>query len=238
LAPQPTKSGAKLAQHRTPGKAVGLPAATVARLPIYLRGLNEVKARGIEVISSEELADSINVTSAQLRKDLSYLGGHGTRGVGYDVTDLIQALSVTLGVDKQWPIVIVGCGNLGMSLAKYAGFTNRGFKIAALFDAASEIIGKVVEISEGQKVFIKDVASLATFIRENNIQIAVITTPAAAAQGVCDTLVNAGIFSVMTFAPISLNVPSGVDVRQIDLASELQILTFHEQTKANEVIAI
>jgi redox-sensing transcriptional repressor len=95
-----------------------------------------------------------------------------------------------------------------------------------------------VEISEGQKIFIKDVAGLSTFIRENNIQIAVITTPAPAAQSVCDTLVNAGIYSIMTFAPVTLTVPSGVDVRQIDLASELQILTFHEQTKANEVIAI
>lgn len=227
-----------MAQHRTPGKTAGLPAATVERLPIYLRALNEFKSRGVEVISSEELADAVNVTSAQLRKDLSHLGGHGTRGVGYDVSVLIQALSATLGVDKQWPIVIVGCGNLGMSLAKYAGFTNRGFKIAALFDTAPEIIGKVVEISEGQKVFIKDVATLSTFIRQNNIQIAVITTPATAAQSVCDTLVNSGIYSIMTFAPVTLNVPSGVDVRQIDLASELQILTFHEQTKANEVIAI
>ncbi|MFM1906139.1 MAG: Redox-sensing transcriptional repressor rex [Actinomycetota bacterium] len=197
-----------------------------------------MKARGVEGVSSEELADAVNVTSAQLRKDLSYLGGHGTRGVGYDVTVLIQTLASTLGVDKQWPLVIVGAGNLGMSLAKYAGFANRGFKIAAIFDAAPEVIGKVVEISDGQKVFIKDVASLATFTRQNNIQIAVITTPVAAAQSVCDTLVNAGIYSIMTFAPVTLNVPSGVDVRHIDLASELQILTFHEQTKANEVIAI
>lgn len=197
-----------------------------------------MKARGVEGVSSEELADAVNVTSAQLRKDLSYLGGHGTRGVGYEVTVLIQTLASTLGVDKQWPLVIVGAGNLGMSLAKYAGFANRGFKIAAIFDAAPEVIGKVVEISDGQKVFIKDVASLATFTRQNNIQIAVITTPAAAAQSVCDTLVNAGIYSIMTFAPVTLNVPSGVDVRHIDLASELQILTFHEQTKANEVIAI
>ena len=223
-----------MAQPRTSG----LPAATVERLPVYLRALNELKARGVEGVSSEELADAVNVTSAQLRKDLSYLGGHGTRGVGYDVTVLIQTLASTLGVDKQWPLVIVGAGNLGMSLAKYAGFANRGFKIAAIFDAAPEVIGKVVEISDGQKVFIKDVASLATFTRQNNIQIAVITTPAAAAQSVCDTLVNAGIYSIMTFAPVTLNVPSGVDVRHIDLASELQILTFHEQTKANEVIAI
>jgi redox-sensing transcriptional repressor len=223
-----------LAQPRTSG----LPAATVERLPVYLRALTEMKARGVEGVSSEELADAVNVTSAQLRKDLSYLGGHGTRGVGYDVTVLIQTLASTLGVDKQWPLVIVGAGNLGMSLAKYAGFANRGFKIAAIFDAAPEVIGKVVEISDGQKVFIKDVASLATFTRQNNIQIAVITTPVAAAQSVCDTLVNAGIYSIMTFAPVTLNVPSGVDVRHIDLASELQILTFHEQTKANEVIAI
>lgn len=223
-----------MAQQRTSG----LPAATVERLPVYLRALNELKARGVEGVSSEELADAVNVTSAQLRKDLSYLGGHGTRGVGYDVTVLIQTLASTLGVDKQWPLVIVGAGNLGMSLAKYAGFANRGFKIAAIFDAAPEVIGKVVEISDGQKVFIKDVASLATFTRQNNIQIAVITTPVSAAQSVCDTLVNAGIYSIMTFAPVTLNVPSGVDVRHIDLASELQILTFHEQTKANEVIAI
>ncbi|MFZ9283830.1 MAG: redox-sensing transcriptional repressor Rex [Candidatus Nanopelagicales bacterium] len=223
-----------MAQPRTSG----LPAATVERLPVYLRALNELKARGVEGVSSEELADAVNVTSAQLRKDLSYLGGHGTRGVGYDVTVLIQTLASTLGVDKQWPLVIVGAGNLGMSLAKYAGFANRGFKIAAIFDAAPEVIGKVVEISDGQKVFIKDVASLATFTRQNNIQIAVITTPVSAAQSVCDTLVNAGIYSIMTFAPVTLNVPSGVDVRHIDLASELQILTFHEQTKANEVIAI
>jgi redox-sensing transcriptional repressor len=227
-----------LSDSRNSTRAGGVPPATVSRLPLYLRALGDFKAQGKQEVTSEELADAVKVTSAQLRKDLSYLGGLGTRGSGYKTEDLVATISSTLGVNREWPIVIVGCGNLGLALASYEGFSKRGFRLAALFDTAPDIVGTKVPAPDGEQITIKDISDLSSYVRMNNIQIAVITTPASSAQQVCDQLVNAGVYSIMTFAPCTLKVPSGVDVRQMDLASELQILTFHEQTKANEVISI
>ena len=205
----------------------GIPEATVARLPVYLRALVTLSERGIATCSSEELATAAGVNSAKLRKDLSYLGSYGTRGVGYDVEYLRYQIAREIGVTQDWPVVIVGIGNLGHALAKYSGFSSRGFRIAALLDAdparAGERIGDL-PIAAFEKV--------EEVVAEHRVAIGVIATPAPAAQAVCDRLVAAGVTSILNFAPIVLSVPDGVDVRKVDLSIELQILAYHEQRKA------
>lgn len=203
----------------------GIPEATVARLPIYLRTLSALADRGIATVSSEELATAAGVNSAKLRKDLSHLGSYGVRGVGYDVEYLVYQIGRELGLTQDWPVAIVGIGNLGHALAGYAGFATRGFRVVALFDADPVVVGKDVG---GQVVRSMDDLEQLT----EPIAIAVIATPASHAQDVCDRLVAAGVRSVLNFAPCVLVVPDGVDVRKVDLSTELQILAFHEQRKA------
>ncbi|GGO89686.1 redox-sensing transcriptional repressor Rex [Wenjunlia tyrosinilytica] len=180
-------------------------------------------------VSSEELAAAAGVNSAKLRKDFSYLGSYGTRGVGYDVEYLVYQISRELGLTQDWPVVIVGIGNLGHALANYGGFASRGFRVAALIDADPSATGK---ITAGLPVRHTD--ELETIIRENQVSIGVIATPAGAAQEVCERLVAAGVTSILNFAPTVLSVPDGVDVRKVDLSIELQILAFHEQRKSGE----
>jgi redox-sensing transcriptional repressor len=169
------------------------------------------------------------VNSAKLRKDFSYLGSYGTRGVGYDVEYLVYQISRELGLTQDWPVVIVGIGNLGHALANYGGFASRGFRVAALLDADPEIVG---EVTAGLPV--RPMDDLEHVIREEQVSIGVITTPPSAAQQVCDRLVTAGVTSILNFAPTVLTVPDGVDVRKVDLSIELQILAFHEQRKSGE----
>ncbi|MQY15710.1 Redox-sensing transcriptional repressor Rex [Streptomyces sp. RB5] len=210
----------------------GIPEATVARLPLYLRALTALSERSVPTVSSEELAAAAGVNSAKLRKDFSYLGSYGTRGVGYDVEYLVYQISRELGLTQDWPVVIVGIGNLGAALANYGGFASRGFRIAALIDADPAMTGKQVA---GLPVRHSD--ELEEIIRDtppNGVSIGVIATPAGAAQPVCDRLVEAGVTSILNFAPTVLSVPEGVDVRKVDLSIELQILAFHEQRKAGE----
>jgi redox-sensing transcriptional repressor len=183
----------------------------------------------VPTVSSEELAAAAGVNSAKLRKDFSYLGSYGTRGVGYDVEYLVYQISRELGLTQDWPVVIVGIGNLGHALANYGGFASRGFRVAALIDADPDLTGK---ITAGLPVRHTD--DLETIIRENQVSIGVIATPAGAAQEVCDRLVASGVTSILNFAPTVLSVPDGVDVRKVDLSIELQILAFHEQRKAGE----
>ena len=204
-----------------------LPEATVARLPEYLRALHALGDSGHETISSEALATVAGVNSAKLRKDLSHLGSYGTRGVGYDVTHLIEQIEYVLGLTQCRVVALVGVGNLGHALANYAGFANRGFRIAALFDADRSRVGEPIN-----GLLVKHVEDLPTVVPEESISIAVIATPAAAAQQVADQLVAAGVTSILNFAPCVLSVPEGVDVRKVDLAIELQILSFHEHRKA------
>jgi redox-sensing transcriptional repressor len=205
----------------------GIPEATVARLPVYLRALITLTEHGIATCSSEELATAAGVNSAKLRKDLSYLGSYGTRGVGYDVEYLRYQIAREIGVTQDWPVAIVGIGNLGHALANYSGFSSRGFRIAALLDAdparAGEHIGDL-PITAFDRV--------EELVAEHGIAIGVIATPAHAAQDVCDRLVAAGVRSILNFAPAVLAVPDGVDVRKVDLSIELQILAYHEQRKA------
>jgi redox-sensing transcriptional repressor len=207
----------------------GIPEATVARLPLYLRALTALSERSVPTVSSEELAAAAGVNSAKLRKDFSYLGSYGTRGVGYDVEYLVYQISRELGLTQDWPVVIVGIGNLGAALANYGGFASRGFRVASLIDADPELTGRTVA---GIRVEHSD--ELEKIIADNGVSIGVIATPAGAAQQVCERLVAAGITSILNFAPTVLSVPEGVDVRKVDLSIELQILAFHEQRKAGE----
>ena len=204
-----------------------LPEATIARLPEYLRALHTLED-GAETISSEGLSAAAGVNSAKLRKDLSHLGSYGTRGVGYDVRLLTAQIEYILGLDQHRAVCLVGVGNLGHALAGYDGFAGRGFRIVALFDADPDQVGEVIN-----GLAVRHIDELARVAADESIAIAVIATPAAAAQAVADDLVAAGVTSILNFAPCVLSVPAGVDVRKVDLAIELQILSFHEHRKAS-----
>ena len=198
----------------------------MARLPVYLRSLVEVAADQTTTISSERLADLAGVNAAKVRKDLSYLGSYGTRGVGYDVEYLLFQMSRALGLTQDWPVVIVGIGNLGQALANYGGFTQRGFPIAALVDADASKVGEVIH-----GIAIRHLDDLPEIAREQQIAIGIIATPAAAAQAVADRLLAAGIRSVLNFAPTVISVPDEALLRKVDLATELQILSFYQQRR-------
>jgi len=205
----------------------GIPDATVARLPEYLRALTGFAERGIPSVSSEELAAAAGVRSAKLRKDLSHLGSYGVRGVGYEVDHLAYQISRELGLTQDWAVAIIGMGNLGHALAAYSGFATRGFRIVGLLDQDEHVIGQRFA---GLTVDSMDV--LDDLVENQGLAIGVIATPAASAQEVCDRLVRAGVRSILNFAPCVLVVPEGVDVRKVDLSTELQILAFHEQRKS------
>jgi redox-sensing transcriptional repressor len=205
----------------------GIPDATVARLPVYLRALSTLADQGSDVCSSHQLASAAGVNPAKLRKDLSYLGSYGTRGVGYDVEYLRYQIARELGQTQDWDVVIVGVGHLGSALSTYRGFTTRGIRIAALIDTDPARIG-----TEVGGITVEPLSHLSKIVRKRHIAIAVIATPAEAAQEVADALVAAGVTSILNFAPAIVTVPDGVDVRKVDLSIELQILAYHEQRKA------
>jgi len=207
----------------------GIPEATVARLPVYLRALTSLADSDVATASSEELAEAAGVNSAKLRKDLSYLGTYGTRGVGYDVSYLRYQIAREIGLTQDWSVVIIGIGNLGHALANYSGFVSRGFRVVALIDNDAARVGERVG-----DLAISGLDDLPAIVAEQKVAIGVIATPAIAAQDVCDRLVAAGVTSVLNFAPTVLSVPDEVDVRKVDLSIELQILAYHEQRKAQE----
>jgi len=191
---------------------------------LYLRALTPLHDQGITNVASEELAALAGVRSTQLRKDLSHLGSYGVRGVGYDVDLLAAQIAQELGLTQEWPVVIVGLGNLGRALASYGGFSGRGFRIVALVDDDPAVVGTQVE-----GLTVTTLADLAD--SGPTVAIGVIATPAPAAQAVADQLVAMGIRSILNFAPGHLTVPDEVGVRSVDLATELQILAFHEQRR-------
>lgn len=199
-----------------------IPDATVARLPIYLRALSTLTESGQETVSSSDLAKVAGVNSAKLRKDLSYLGSYGTRGVGYEVGYLFRQISTAIGLSQDWRVVIIGMGNLGKALSAYAGFATRGFRVVGLFDADPMVIGE-----EFNQLIVQDISKLERVIEQTGASIAVLTVPSHAAQGICDRVVTSGIGSILNFAPCVLNVPDSVQLRKVDLATELQILAFH-----------
>lgn len=201
-----------------------LPPATVARLTLYLRTLNALLADGGESVSSDELAESAGVGSANVRKDLSYLGSYGTRGVGYDAANLSRKIAQALGLTHEWRVAIVGAGNLGRALARYAGFESRGFDVVALMDADQLVVG-----TEIGWLRVSDVDNLEKVLESTRANMVVLALPAAVAQGVCDRVVAAGVRSILSFAPIPLTVPEHVNLRKVDMATELQILAYHAQ---------
>jgi redox-sensing transcriptional repressor len=222
------RSASRVAGVSPDGKVDGrVPDATVARLATYLRVLGSLGDRSITTVSSEELAAAAGVNSAKLRKDLSFLGSYGIRGVGYHVATLTEEIARTLGITVHRSVALIGIGNLGQALAGYAGFASRGFRIAALIDADPARIGTTI-----RGLVVRDIAHLEQIVSEEQITIAVLATPGSVAQNLCDRLVAAGVTSVLNFAPVVLTVPAHVDVRKVDLAAELQILSFHETRKA------
>lgn len=218
---EPVRRGAPLPRRRTT-----IPEATVARLPVYLRALSALADDGCTTVSSDALAALVGGGSAKVRKDLSHLGTYGTRGVGYEVEDLVLHISRALGLTRRRSVVLVGVGNLGHALAGYDGFASRGFTIAALFDDDPSTVGQVVG-----GLAVRALGDLGAVVAETGVSIGIIATPDSAAQPVCELLVAAGVTSVLNFAPVELQVPDGVDVRKVDLAVELQILSFHEHRK-------
>lgn len=200
-----------------------IPEATVARLPVYLRSLLEVAESQATTISSERLAEMAGVNAAKVRKDLSYLGSYGTRGVGYDVAHLLVEIASALNVDRDWPCVIVGAGNLGSALATFAGFTNRGFTVVGVLDVDPAKVGRPLG-----SLTVRHQDDLAELVAREGVAIGIVAVPPVAAQEAADRLVEVGITSILNFAPTVLDVPDHVQVRDVDLAVELQILAFHE----------
>lgn len=217
----------------TPDGERRIPEATVSRLPIYYRSLIELSDREVATISSERLAEMAGVNAAKVRKDLSFLGSYGTRGVGYDVAYLLHEVSRELGLTEDRPVAIVGVGNLGSALANYKGFAARGFHIVGLFDSDPSKQGEELAGLEIRPMTaIKDVA------KKVGIAIGIIAVPASEAQRVADLLVEAGASSILNFAPVVLAVPEGVSLRKVDLAIELQILSFYQQRRESGTPAL
>jgi redox-sensing transcriptional repressor len=204
-----------------------IPEATVVRLPVYERILAELLRTGATTVSSEQLATLARVNAAKVRKDLSLLGSFGTRGTGYDVAFLVSQIDLALGVDRDWPMAIVGIGNLGRALVNSEGFSSRGFRVASLFDVDPAVVGQVVG-----PVVVRHVDELASLAEADRPAIGVVSTPAHAAQGVADALVGIGVKSILNFAPQVLSVPGDVMLRYVDLSIELQVMSFYQSRRA------
>lgn len=211
-------------------KALKIPEATIVRLSVYSRYLEHADQKGITTISSGEIAEGVGVSPAQVRKDLAYFGEFGTRGVGYNVKDLLRHTMKILGLNGKWNVVLVGAGNLGSALCSYRGFRERGFNIVGVFDNDLAKIGKRLmdmEVMGSEKI--------KAVVEENNVKIGVITVPAAAAQQAANQLIEAGVMAILNFAPRVIAVPDDVEVRDIDLSTRLEILTFHLGMKSAKV---
>ena len=202
-----------------------IPDATVARLPLYLRCLSELGSVD-ELCSSDDLAAAAGVKSAQVRKDFSYLGSYGTRGVGYDIDDLISQLRKVLGLTSEIPVMIVGAGNLGSALANYKEIDTWGFNIVSIVDIDNARIGEDVD-----GLTVESVHNIAAIVAQRNIEIGIIAVPAPAAQGIAVRLADAGITSILNFAPTVIQPPEGVDIRRVDIAVSLGILAFRKAEK-------
>src|SRR5881296_2262061 len=222
-------SGARASSRRAPMMAPHpsyrlpkIPEMTIRRLSVYTRCLLQLEEDGINTISSQELAERFNLNSAQVRKDLAYFGEFGVRGIGYYVSGLKAELQRILGLDREWPVVLVGFGNLGSALFHYKGFARQGFRIAAIFD---EDPRKVAREVDSRPVFSS--RDLGREIKARGIQIAIMAVPAEAAQPVADLLVSAGIRAILNFAPARLKIPKDVRLKHVDLSIELETLSFY-----------
>jgi len=210
-----------MAKNASPSKRKNIPEPTIARLPRYLRSFAQFSQQNQLVISSKELAAVSDINPAQVRKDLAYFGQFGQRGVGYDVKTLDEKMRGILGLNKSWRLALIGAGHLGTALLQYGGFAKAGFKVEAAFDVDPSKVGWELE---GVKIW--GTPAIRQVVREKKIEIGVIAVPASQAQRVADDLVDAGIRAILNFAPCALSVPKSVLVRGVDLASELEHLTY------------
>lgn len=203
-------------------KTLKIPEATIIRLSVYSRFLTEIDRKGIITISSRDIAEGVGVSPAQVRKDLAYFGEFGTRGVGYNVSDLRQHILRILGLSVDWSVSLVGAGNLGLALSSYKGFRERGFIITSIFDSDPQKVGTKINDVE-----VLPTEQLEEVVRQNRTQIGIVAVPAAAAQEVADRLVKAGVQAILNFAPGVLNVPPEIELRNVDLVVNLEVLTFN-----------
>jgi len=201
-----------------------IPRKTIYRLSIYLRCLARLRENGIGTVSSEALAKAAGVKPTQLRKDLAYFGTFGTRGLGYDVAELSRKIAEELGTSSLQPVILVGVGNLGLALLSYRGFEKEGFEIIAAFDAEPRR-----QRDKKIKQPVIGMEQLPEFIREHNVKMAILSVPAAVAQAVANSLVESGIMGILNFAPIVLTVPEDVMVNNVNLAIELENLSYFIQ---------
>jgi redox-sensing transcriptional repressor len=199
-----------------------IPPVVIDRLPLYARSLASLESRGREVVSSQELGQVLNVTPAQIRKDLSYFGRFGKQGRGYNVQKLLDELRRILGLNRQWRMALVGAGRLGRAIMGYEGFTPQGFRIVEAFDSDPEMVG--TEISG---LVIKDTADLESVLGQNNVDVGIVAVPGETAQGVIDALVRCGVRAILNYAPIAAHVPRGVHIKRIDPVLALQGMTYY-----------
>src|SRR5689334_684310 len=199
-----------------------IPDIVIGRLPIYLRALTQLVQQGHEITSSHELGQRLGISSAQIRKDLSHFGEFGKQGTGYQISHLQAQLKQILQVNREWSVVVVGAGDLGRAIAHYGGFLERGFHVIAIFDNDPSKIG-----AGTGELKVRSTAEMPEFLRERNIKIAMVAVPAAHAQEVSDTLVEAGVRAILNYAPITLSVPDDVHVQYIDPVTHLQRMTYY-----------
>ena len=199
-----------------------IPDIVVGRLPVYLRALSVMEGAGQEITSSHELGEKLGISSAQIRKDLSHFGEFGKQGTGYRISYLQEQLRRILKVDREWPVALIGIGDVGQALIRYGGFRDRGFHIALAFDADPAKIGQPIDT-----LTIQDVCTLPEQMREQNVLIAMIAAPAKAAQEVADLCVKGGARAILNYAPINLTVPEDVRVQYIDPVTHLQRMTYY-----------
>lgn len=199
-----------------------IPDIIVGRLPLYLRSLQRMKKEDRQITSSQELGERLGISAAQIRKDLSQFGEFGKQGTGYNIDYLIKQIRRILHIDQEWDIAVIGAGDIGSAVARYKGFTNRGFRVTIIFDGDPvKIGGRIGEFT------IQDSDHMVDMIKKTGIRIAMIAVPAAKAQQVADQLVEAGIQAILNYAPINLNVPSNVRVQYIDPSIHLQRMTYY-----------
>ena len=203
-------------------KPDNIPDIVIGRLPLYLRALRRLQQEDKTVTSSHELGKRLDISSAQIRKDLSHFGGFGKQGTGYRIEYLIEKLQGVLQVNQEWMVVVVGAGNLGEAISHYRGFQDRGFQIAHLFDVSPQKIGTRV----GEFV-VKSVSNMNKIIHDDGIKIAMLAVPAEHAQSVADQLVEAGVQAILNYAPINITVPAHVQIQYIDPVTHLQHMTYY-----------
>lgn len=203
-------------------KTLRVPEATITRLSVYSRYLEQLDRRGISIISSGEIAEGVGVSPAQVRKDLAYFGEFGTRGVGYNVKELLHYTFKILGLDRPWPLILVGAGNLGFALCIYHGFNARSFSIVGVFDNDLGKIGKKI-----RDLTVHPVEKMPEIIQRYGVRIGIIAVPAHSAQEVANIMVKNGLEAILNFAQVSLNLPEDIEIRNVDLSVKLEILTFN-----------